>query len=197
MKETFPPQQTLVPRNELVVGSLGWQFGTWGAFLVIVAAWMSVQSDNALGLKRPVTLVALVGGLAMIGYELRRRRNRTALCVRGPAVGIYRGGALALAATRDQIVLFQTSYINTVKLVAAPIFIGALGLLPFSDLFNPIHDKPATADVLAGLALTAAGLISAASLVWTRHVWLTFHLPRKGLAESFHLRRSEASRLTG
>lgn len=192
-----PPKAELVPPDRLIVESLGWQPGIWGAFLLVLTGWIYVQKDPP-HLRLSAAAAALAGGAALVRYEARRRSRRTALFVRGPVVGIYRRGELALAVPREEILLYVASYVTTVKFILAPLFFGLLGLLPLSDVFNPrTLNKPPLLDVLTGLGLAAAGLASAVSLVWTRHVWLTFRLPRpNGVYEDFNIPRSSAHRMT-
>jgi hypothetical protein len=193
-KESFPQKIEHVPPGELVFESFGWQFGTWGMFCAVAAVWVFMQEDP------PTLRLSVAGGLlalapAMLGYELRRRKNRTALAFYGGSIGIYRRGTLAMVVTPRQIAVYQTNFLNTIGMILLPLVLGLLGLAPVSDLFNPLHDKPPVQDILAGLFLTTAGLSSAVSLVWTRHVWRILLVPRsKGGVEDVNLTRLQASR---
>ncbi|MEQ1919527.1 MAG: hypothetical protein ABL955_10020, partial [Elusimicrobiota bacterium] len=172
-------------------------FGTWGVCLLIIAGWIAAQNDS-LNLRLAFGLPALSGGVLMLRHEIRRRRSRTALYVQGPVIAIYRRGDLALAAPREEIQRYEAGYITTIKFIMLPLFLGTLGLLPVIDLTNPLNEiKPPIINILAGLSITVAGLVSAASLIWTRHVWLTYRLPRpNGIYEDFNLPRGQAGRLS-
>lgn len=197
MMTALVPQRTdQVPEGRLIVEHLGWQFATWGTCLLIIAGWIAAQNDS-LNLRLAFGLPALSGGVMMLRHEISRRRDRTALLIQGPVIAIYRKGDLALAAPREEILRYEAGYVTTIKFVLLPLFLGTLGLLPVISLTNPlIQTKPPLIDLLAGLSITVAGLVSAASLIWTRHVWLTFRLPRpNGVYEDFNLPRDQAGRL--
>lgn len=194
----FPPKTELLPERELISESFGWQPGTWGAFLVVAAAW-GMTGKDPLSVRLSCAAGATALGAWMLFYEFRRRAQRTAISLRGGKIGIYRKGELSLTVAPNQIMHFQTSYLNTVRFVLAPLFFGVLGLIPILELTSPHNtQKPPIADLLAGLCLAAAGLASAASMIWTRHVWVTFRLPRaSGSMEDFNLTRADAKPLTG
>ena len=125
--------------------------------------------------------------------------NRTALCVGGDRVGIYRKGRLDMEVSRGNIVLADASFILTFKFALAP-FVGfVVGTLPIVGGAKGESGMGAL-DIAAGLGLCAASVASLASIIYTRVVWKTFEVPCKSkiwAGEDFCVRRDKAGVLTG
>jgi hypothetical protein len=193
--EQFPERAEYLAARDLIVQQFGWQGETWGAYLLVAGGWCLAQKEDLFQL---VGLAALLAGLGLLAWVARRRATRTALCVRGDRVVIYRRGKLDSEVARGNIGLLRTSIINTVKFALAPCLGVLLGLIPVVDAFRAPAGGLALLDVAAGVALSVAAGVSLASLVYTRHVWRVLQLPCKSrvwAAEDFRVSRPEASRL--
>jgi hypothetical protein len=193
--EQFPERAEYLAARDLIVQQLGWQGETWGVYLLVAGGWCLAQQDAVFPF---VGLAALLAGLGLLAWVARRRATRTALCVRGDRVGIYRRGKLDMEVAWGDIVLLRTSILNTVKFALAPCMGVFLGLIPVVDAFRAPAGGLALLDVAAGVALSVAAGLSLASLVYTRHVWRVLQLPCKSrvwAAEDFRVSRAEASRL--
>jgi hypothetical protein len=193
----FPPAAELVAPGGLIVEKLGWQKGTWGGYLAAAGLWLAAQSQRPSQLVGAGTIAA---GLGLAYLERRARLRPTAVCVRGARVGIYRAGKLDREAKLSELVLFQTNYFNTIRLLLLPCVGAVLGSIPLIAAAKPGGSAMSALDIAAGLALIAASVSSFASFAYTRHVWLVFRLPRPGKFirwEDFNVARAEAGPLLG
>ncbi|MCX5735179.1 MAG: hypothetical protein NTW68_12745 [candidate division NC10 bacterium] len=193
--EQFPERAEYLAARDLIVQKLGWQCEVWGGYLLVAGGWCLAQKEDVFQL---VGLAALLAGLGLLGWVTRRRVTRTALCVRGDRVGIYRRGRLDMEVAREDIVLLRTSILNTVKFALAPCMGVFLGLIPVVDAFRAPAGGLALLDVAAGVALSVSAGVSLVFLIYTRHVWRVLQLPCKSrvwAAEDFRVSRQEASRL--
>ena len=197
MAEAFPESSQQLAPGELIEENLGWQFGAWGGLMLVYGAALLVFGDRSNDAYIGASALLAAGG-ACAYYELWRRSHRTGVCVREPKLGIYRRGRLDMEVTRPEIQIFLTNAINTMKFAMVPVM-GAIGggmplYLYFFDL------KPVTlSTVLWGLPAVVASGFSLASLIYTRHVWTVFRLPRKGrfsFLEDFCVSKSAAGRLS-
>jgi hypothetical protein len=199
MDDSFPAELRDCPPEQVITQKFGWQYANWGAYLIVASVWLFNQTDQG------VIYLALAGfALAafLLGKEWQRRLNPMAICLRGPRLGLYRRQKFAVEFTRPQITLFTTSYFNTFRFVilfSVGIFLGALPLIPR----NPDPEYPLTpaqmttlADKIAGLALSLTCGSSIISIIYTRHVYTIFWLPRKKwFRPTFLASRADGARL--
>jgi len=87
--------------------------------------------------------------------------------------------------TRPQLILYTTNYFNTIRFLMLGIFgvvIGALPLIPMNPNPELTDAAPVTMtlmDKIAGFCFSLASIASLASVIYSRHVWVTYRLPAK------------------
>lgn len=138
-----------------------------------------------------LVLATGLAGLGCLGYEVRRRMNRTRLLVQGERIAVYRGAFLSEEIQRAQVVEYKLDHGNTFKMVAGPLVIG--GTLVFLAL-KPGGD-PKLKGWLAGMGGVLLGL--AATTLATRLACRHFFIPKGAKHETVVLSKPGARRLLG
>lgn len=173
----FPTSASLFAPGELVVERLGWQLATWGGYLLAVSVWLLRQPESFFRATGAGTLAL---GAALAYAEHRRRQRPTALCARGPRLGVYRGGTLDREAKLSELVVFTVNPVNTLLFGAGQLSGVMIGAIPVLAIMSHGDSHMSALDVGAGLALSVASLSSLVSSIYTRHVWRSFRLPARG-----------------
>jgi hypothetical protein len=136
----------------------------------------------------PLVLLAV----ALLLYEVLRRRNRTVLVARQELIGIYHKRKLVETISANQIVYYRLSWWNNAQYIFFPAVLtfGIFGALARES-------TPGTSALLAMLALGFAALGITSSLIRTRLMCVHFMIPKgqRGKKEIL-IPRSEVGRLS-
>ncbi len=159
----IPGQIELIPERLRITESLGRQPEIWSVFFLL-SALLIVSGEEYLPPWIPGALTAC--GLALAGYSVWRRRNRTVLVNAGESVAVYRKGQLDLTLTRNDIVLKKPPLIVALHF---GIGLGLSGVIFTAVAIACMADHGGvSADSLliltAGLALLAS--FGSAAFVW-------------------------------
>ncbi|MCB9596966.1 MAG: hypothetical protein H6719_29860 [Sandaracinaceae bacterium] len=130
----------------------------------------------------------LAGLLVFGGFEVWRRRSKTALAFMGDHVAVYRAGQLAETFTRRGIILYRLSILNTIREV---MLFGILG--PFAILGGlATLAEPSIGLCVLGVGVGMTG--AAASAIYARVACRHFFVPRGGTTEHVVFTRGLAER---
>ncbi|HTB63513.1 MAG TPA: hypothetical protein VK737_07980, partial [Opitutales bacterium] len=161
----------------------------WGAYLLLGSAWM-YQMPDTTHVNDPAVVRGISVGLAGLALlflfkEWQQRQNRYAICLRGPRLGIYRGQKFEVEITRPQLTVYNTRFANTLRLIIPLLACMFFGVMPFLPQHTDPNDLTVTIipetlmDKIAGVGLVLASVSSLVSVIFTRHFWTIFWLPRK------------------
>ncbi len=192
-QQPFPPTLQPVPEDARLAetfaftpGALavGATLGLFG-FIVALASGKGATSMNDLYYPLACTLGAILFGF----WEVMRRLNRTSLVFYGNQMGVYRGGKLVQVGSRNQIMVYQLSVINTIRELMA------FGMLGFGGMIMGAVTVGRNLGVGltflgAGVGLTGAFISSIYGRIACRH----FFVPKGNGTEQVMFTRGIASR---
>jgi hypothetical protein len=167
-----------VPERLRVVETLGWQPGIWGAFFLLVAVFSAdVAARSSAAVEWAIFLSSSTLGPGLAGYEVRRRRNRTAFVKDGDHIAVFRKGRLDLVLAPGEIARVKADLIIMIK-IGVPLSLAAA-------LFTSVGFLVVTRDkaVNEGLMILSLGIAcwaSLASAAWTRFRCVHLRVPIKG-----------------
>ena len=163
MDRRVPIRIELIPNEQKVVESLGWQPAIFGTLLIIVASVFPLVDSHARQDIENATLGVLgIIGLGLLYYELRRRRNKAVLVRDGDVIAFFRGKVLIQTSLPKEIKNHHMPLATFLTIFMA-ILVFAVGFFLFAiiDTLEPGYR------MLNALAC-AAMLASSASFFWTR-----------------------------
>jgi hypothetical protein len=187
--DIFPPTLDEAPPDKVLVESLGWQFGTWGAMFVFFALFCGITEHWPGGSEGRGIWGSMAAGGLFSGYEAWRRLHRTAVFPGRRLVGVYRRGALDMTVPYQDVQLYVLHPMNTLKIA-----IWGVLILTATAALNVVATR--TSDRLLAAAATAAVASSLASSIRTRRFCEIFYIPyKKRGRESFMVPKSQRARL--
>ena len=160
----IPARIELIPNEQKVVESLGWQPGIFGALLTIVAYFFPALASYTPGYIE-IAIFTTVGviGLGLLYYEVRRRKNKTVLVRDSDVIAVFHGKRLDQTCKPEQIKLRNMPLATFIK-IFIPILSFAAVFFIFVIIDLSMEPGYRILNAVAGLAMLA----SCASFIWTR-----------------------------
>jgi hypothetical protein len=190
----FPPRLEDVPIEARVGERFGWLAGAAAIACAVYSVYWGNMLRGGYDLQSlGVEAGCVVGAVFFAWYEVWRRLKRTVLVARGPSLGVYRKGALALVIGRGQVAPYELHVMNTIRYLWVPVLFGPIVLFVGLASLTGKADTEGLVMVLAGAYVTAI----AASIIWTRIVCKHFFIPKGGGREEVLFRTSDVARLFG
>jgi len=173
-------QLNTVPAQMQFAERLGWQPAIWGALLLLVAAaFVPRRAAPAATIEWEIAGVCALVGLLLLGYEIRRRRNRTVLVRDGGQIAVYRKGRLDLVLAREEIRQGVKPGLILMLKVGVPLAVcgaGLCGVALTGLMRNPKHDSDSLLILVSGLACWA----SLTSAAWVQFRYVHLRVPVRG-----------------
>lgn len=169
----------LTPDHRKVVETLGLQPGIWGALFLAVACAFAFHGSGPSG-REAWIWVAIPGalGLALAGYEVWRRGNRTVLVRMGERIAVYRRGHFDLMVAPAEIATEKMPLHVMLKigvpLGLAGVIFSAIGIVELS------RRRSWAIDDLLILYMGLTCWASLASALWIRFSCRNLRVPIKG-----------------
>ena len=169
-----------VPEHQKFIETLGWQWGIWGSFFIILALLiMAPWKGPPLSMQWEISAISGAIGLCLAGYEIWRRRNRTVFVKDGEQIAVYRKGNLDVIVAPREIIQVKTGLEIILEV--------GVGLGAFAVLFTAIgimeFFRNRQGSIVDCLLIMLPGLTCGASLVsaaWTIFGCAHLRVPIKG-----------------
>jgi len=188
----------LVPECRRVPETFGLQPGIWGSALILsgilIAPW-SLGPHAVAQIAIPAFLLTL--GMALTGYEIRRRRNRTVLVKDDERFAIYRKGRLDRILVPGEIRTIEADFVSMLQ-IGIPLGLAGL-LFTVLGIDVSVRDKSLREGGVI-LSFGVACWASLASAAWTRYACRHLRIPVRGkkwFEESVLVHRSRIRELFG